>query len=180
MNVIQPILIPFLMKDFVAFGLAILSSSCCIIQLIFNYFSLSCAGFAVLTPYRLEFSLLVLPFLFTQLKNRKYTQLLLTILIMLSQDIVSFYNNFKHNQPGKCFNKYDYKLDGMKCEGCANRVKNSLEQLYPKVAVDFSTKTIHLWNNLDAAIDDTALSKALFALDFNYKPVLIGHQIDCD
>ena len=40
---------------------ALLSSSCCLLQLALNVFSLGCAGFAWLTPYRCAYLRLSLP-----------------------------------------------------------------------------------------------------------------------
>ncbi|KAJ3271380.1 hypothetical protein HDV01_006667 [Terramyces sp. JEL0728] len=122
---------------------------------------------------------MALPFMYKQLQSKKYISLIATLLIMGSQDIVSFYNKFGHQAAGNCLVKYEYKLDGIKCEGCATRIKSALEKGYPNVAVDFTSKTISIWVENEAGFDLNYVSKSLFALDFTYRPIFTGRTLDC-
>ncbi|KAG0219170.1 hypothetical protein B0O80DRAFT_502201 [Mortierella sp. GBAus27b] len=80
-----------------AAALGLLSSSCCVIQLVLNAFSIGCAGFSVLTPFRPIFtSISFLLILYTIYKyrfsSRTALTLAITILLTIAPEMVSVYN----------------------------------------------------------------------------------------
>ncbi|CAG8500582.1 4723_t:CDS:1 [Funneliformis mosseae] len=114
----------------------LLSSSCCIIQLILNFFSIGCAGFSVLTPYRpifLSFTAILIIYTITKYgisSKRTLITLLISISLTASPELISL-----HNQ-GKIISSTNSKeilvreietfvveINGISCEGCANRIK---------------------------------------------------------
>ncbi|KAF8975551.1 hypothetical protein BGZ46_009051 [Entomortierella lignicola] len=82
---------------FPAITLGLLSSSCCVIQLILNIFSIGCAGFSILTPFRPLFtSLSVLLIAFTfykyRLSTRTATTLVIALILTASPELVAVHN----------------------------------------------------------------------------------------
>ncbi|KAK3810120.1 MAG: hypothetical protein J3Q66DRAFT_391283 [Benniella sp.] len=80
-----------------AVTLGLLSSSCCVIQLVLNAFSIGCAGFSVLTPFRPVFgSISFLLILYTVYKyrfsSRTALTLAITFLLSVTPEMVSVYN----------------------------------------------------------------------------------------
>ncbi|KAI8596601.1 hypothetical protein EDD21DRAFT_242654 [Dissophora ornata] len=77
--------------------LGLFSSSCCVVQLLLNAFSIGCAGFSILTPLRpvfAAFSLVVVAYTLLKYGFSSRTALTLTIILTLtaSPEIVSLYN----------------------------------------------------------------------------------------
>jgi copper chaperone CopZ len=75
----------------------LLSSSCCVIQLLLNSLQLGCAGFAVLIPWQPHFrtlTLLALAHLVYRegLSRRSLLTVVATVALMFSQDVVRFHN----------------------------------------------------------------------------------------
>lgn len=111
---------------------ALLSSSCCVIQLVLNLFSFSCAGFSVLTPFRpflVVLTITVLSYtLFSQgLNFRTVSNVVFCVLLMQSQDIVDHFNQSGRALANVGTTHYLLGIDGMSCMACANRVKQTLE-----------------------------------------------------
>ncbi|KAH6578684.1 hypothetical protein BASA82_001194 [Batrachochytrium salamandrivorans] len=82
---------------------SLLSSSCCVIQLLLNYLSLGCAGFSVLTPYRMELTAISVSLLATTvwragLSWKTGLTLCISVCLMLSPDGVATYNDGRLNQ----------------------------------------------------------------------------------
>ncbi|KAI9202499.1 uncharacterized protein BJ171DRAFT_514427 [Polychytrium aggregatum] len=83
---------------------ALLSSSCCVIQLALNALSFSCAGFSVLTPYRAHFASLAVALHTLRMWSparpggpvgfrwRSLAPLVLSALLMASPEVVAFFN----------------------------------------------------------------------------------------
>ncbi|KAL9540997.1 hypothetical protein MBANPS3_009368 [Mucor bainieri] len=115
---------------------ALLSSSCCVIQLILNFFSVSCAGFAVFTPYRSVLSTVTILLLSYNLvtattasqTRRKLVILVVSVLLMVSPEIVQWVNQSSATTIATTAKNHYYRihLDGLGCEACANRIKNTL------------------------------------------------------
>ncbi|CAG8455261.1 717_t:CDS:1 [Diversispora eburnea] len=115
----------------------LLSSSCCIIQLILNMFSVGCAGFSILTPFRSIFlSFTVIFFLLTIKKfgiksKQTINTLIISLLLCFSPEFVSFYNegNIKLINVNTVPEKEIFILEirGIGCEGCANKIKKFLD-----------------------------------------------------
>ncbi|KAI8080185.1 uncharacterized protein B0P05DRAFT_540339 [Gilbertella persicaria] len=114
---------------------ALLSSSCCVIQLLLNAFSISCAGFSILTPYRsiltsLTVILLSYQFYTSPKKSQSYISLIVSILLILSPDIVKWLNHSLTTTITTTTSiNYRIQLDGLGCEACANRIKNTLNSI---------------------------------------------------
>ncbi|KAH9269100.1 hypothetical protein BASA83_008851 [Batrachochytrium salamandrivorans] len=82
---------------------SLLSSSCCVIQLLLNYLSLGCAGFSILTPYRMELTAISVSLLATTvwkagLSWKTGLTLCISVCLMLSPDGVATYNDGRLNQ----------------------------------------------------------------------------------
>lgn len=113
---------------------ALLSSSCCVIQLILNFFSISCAGFAIFTPYRRLLTMATILMLTYNIRKKgiKHRQVLLSTLIsvifMISPEIVKTINLWSSDNVVSSSVVFYFRinLDGLGCEACANRIKNRL------------------------------------------------------
>jgi copper chaperone CopZ len=130
----------------------LLSSSCCVLQLLLNYTSIGCAGFSVLTPYQRYFRFLtvgILGYLLSRqgINSRTLTTAAFSLMLMFSQDAVSTYNKramppaleqllarlnttssssrSKGSSP-PANSKYTLAVSGIRCEACASRVKGIL------------------------------------------------------
>jgi len=128
-------------KQLVEWGLAtaggLLSSSCCVIQLYLNFFSLGCAGFAALDRFRPFFLFLTGTGLATKtylydykIYNnilRSIPSWLIAIALSCSPHVVRMINQAGLAQDVP--SRYHYKVKGLKCEACANRLKRELEAL---------------------------------------------------
>ncbi|GJJ72362.1 hypothetical protein EMPS_04719 [Entomortierella parvispora] len=87
-----------------ALVLGLLSSSCCVVQLFLNLFSIGCAGFSVLTQFRpLFLSISGLLMLYTLFKYRFSARTVLTLAITLfltaTPEMVSVYNQSSSLSP---------------------------------------------------------------------------------
>ncbi|OZJ02503.1 hypothetical protein BZG36_04841, partial [Bifiguratus adelaidae] len=134
--------------------LALLSSSCCVIQLVLNLFSIGCAGLSVLTPYRWIFTALLVLSLYRilstppRLSKSKVLVVLVALLLALSPEMVrtwnegglvvgsgaarltrfsSLWNRGKVETPQQ--QQHVLAIEGMKCDACANRIKRQLQAL---------------------------------------------------
>jgi copper chaperone CopZ len=99
-------------------------------------FSLSCAGFALLTPYRPLFTglaviSLTVNALYGKSKVKPYQtvfSILLSIALMISPEITQSVNRYHPESSLKNSQYYRVNLNGLGCEACANRIKNRLSQ----------------------------------------------------
>lgn len=111
---------------------ALLSSSCCVIQLILNIFSVSCAGFAVFTPYRsLLTALTILLLTHSAYKNGLNNRgvlfsVIISVCLMISPNIVQMINRGDGAAAVTASQYYRVELQGLGCEACANRIRNIL------------------------------------------------------
>ncbi|KAI9254294.1 hypothetical protein BY458DRAFT_521069 [Sporodiniella umbellata] len=103
---------------------ALMASSCCVIQLVLNLFSFSCAGFSVLTPYRTWLSCLTIAVLVYQ-GPRRPGVFLVCLILLVSPEWVRWFNTASRVS-GK---EFTFLITGMGCEACANRIKHQLESL---------------------------------------------------
>ncbi|RIA80935.1 hypothetical protein C1645_791551 [Glomus cerebriforme] len=116
----------------------LLSSSCCIIQLVLNIFSIGCAGFSILTPYRpifLSFTTILILYTITKygLKSKR-TLIILLISLSLSSspELISLYNQGRITSNSeksliKEIEIFVVQIEGISCEGCANRIKTQID-----------------------------------------------------
>ncbi|KAI9483675.1 MAG: hypothetical protein EXX96DRAFT_151496 [Benjaminiella poitrasii] len=123
---------------------ALLSSSCCIIQLLLNLFSFSCVGFSIFTPYRPIFTTITILLLSYESYNRglKSRHVLISVVIctalMVSPELVQWVNQSNiiaspaEILVGSTELYYNYRihLDGLRCEACANKIKAALNSIH--------------------------------------------------
>ncbi|KAI7897238.1 uncharacterized protein EV154DRAFT_489413, partial [Mucor mucedo] len=154
----------------------LLSSSCCIIQLVLNFFSISCAGFAVLTPYRHVLSSITVLLLSYNmynngLKNRQALfSLLFSVAFMISPEVVKIVNHLPARINGsKGTVYYRFHLDGLGCEACANRIKNTLNQIdwIYDTRVFFDNQTAIVQTIAQKDIEQLVIEK-IKSIDFKY------------
>lgn len=143
---------------------AMLSSSCCIIQLVLNFFSISCAGFAIFTPYRTLLSSITIVLLsYNMYHNKTKTSAIVCILLMISPEIVAYIN--QHTKASSTTTAaslvyYRFQLSGLGCEACANRIKNTLN------AIDWVEDVVVYFYN------QTAIIQAIQLQDVNIKAII--------
>ncbi|CAO3645057.1 unnamed protein product [Mucor hiemalis] len=132
---------------------ALLSSSCCVIQLVLNVFSVSCAGFAVFTPYRsllTAFTILLLTHNAYKkgLNNRGVLfSVIISVCLMISPNIVQMINHGDGATTSVAASQfYRVELQGLGCEACANRIRNTLN------AVDWIHSTKVFFDNQTAIV----------------------------
>ncbi|CAL8465913.1 g5449 [Coccomyxa elongata] len=129
----------------------LLSSSCCVIQLALNMFSVGCAGFSILTPYRPLFMGLTTASLgYSHLKHRNPQQTVLAVSIAMAlagmPELVQLYNEGQlrllralpigvttaplssHDALSLTQKQQSVKLqvDGLRCAACGARLKQAL------------------------------------------------------
>ncbi|OAD72150.1 hypothetical protein PHYBLDRAFT_147124 [Phycomyces blakesleeanus NRRL 1555(-)] len=145
---------------------ALLSSSCCIIQLALNFFSFSCAGFAVLTPFRpiltaITIILLTYSFYARGWKDKKMAgTTLVSIVLLVSPEIVEWINqNQTQSQFLAVTTTYLVQLQGLGCIACANRIKSAL------LAVDVIESATVFFDNSSAVVRASQANVAHIVLD---------------
>lgn len=154
---------------------ALLSSSCCVIQLVLNFFSISCAGFAIFTPYRRLLTTVTILTLAYNVRNKglKNRQVLLSTLIsvifMISPEIVKMINlSSSDNVVSSVVFYFRINLDGLGCEACANRIKNRLN------AVEWILDTRVFFDNRTAIVQtisqivDDSIIDLIKSIDIKY------------
>ncbi|KAL0137818.1 hypothetical protein V8B55DRAFT_1532242 [Mucor lusitanicus] len=146
---------------------ALLSSSCCVIQLALNFFSVSCAGFAVFTPYRSVLSTFTVFLLGYNLT--KLVILVVSVLLMVSPEIVQWVNQSPAAASTAKSHYYRIHLDGLGCEACANRIKSTL------ISTDWiSDATVYFSNQTaivqikDSIAENTELVDLIRSIDNKY------------
>ncbi|KAI8901896.1 hypothetical protein BC833DRAFT_575997 [Globomyces pollinis-pini] len=171
----------------IAIGSALLASSCCVIQLILNYVSYTCAGFSVLTPYRIEFTTISIILLTViSLRNgflKSIPTITISILLMNSPEILHWYNKSEYSleylklssppllKYQTCI-KYQYSIKGLKCEGCAQKLKSTIDSVdgVRSSSVDFQSPQ---YSSLNVMMvdkhDESLLLNSVARLDFSYR-----------
>ncbi|KAG2218168.1 hypothetical protein INT45_006220 [Circinella minor] len=132
---------------------ALLSTSCCIIQLLLNAFSYSCAGFSIFTPHRsyltaTTFILLSVQFYKNGWENRRvWTTTFLSLLLMMTPELVAYVNTtIITTNNTTTIDSVMLHLNGLGCIACGNRIKNAL------VAVDWVESASVFFDNSSAFI----------------------------
>ncbi|KAG2231503.1 hypothetical protein BDF21DRAFT_420072 [Thamnidium elegans] len=154
---------------------ALLSSSCCVIQLVLNFFSISCAGFAIFTPYRRLLTTVTILMLAYTIRNKgiKNRQVLISTFIsvafMISPEIVKTINVSSTDKVVSSIVFYfRVHLDGLGCEACANRIKNRLN------AVEWILDTRVYFDNSTAIVQtitrivDHSITDLIKSIDTKY------------
>jgi copper chaperone CopZ len=117
-----------------SFATALIGSCLCPIQLVLNALGFGCAGFAVLTPYRVPFAMLTfanvsLSFWAGTKSPRQFALSLLSMSVLFSPEIVKLINRSSLKYTPTMGFETRLSIIGVKCEACANRVKNLLEEI---------------------------------------------------
>ncbi|KAG0261284.1 hypothetical protein DFQ27_003071 [Actinomortierella ambigua] len=248
--------------------MGLLTSSCCIIQLVLNAFSIGCAGFSVLTPFRpvfLSLSISMIIYNIVKYGRSRPLQTLITILIVttlsLSPELVAHKNHGGHLMPsstwwsslssvsswgvqltlwsslsstskrqpatenGACvadppsaspsildtlldhsaqanvkapkaasdddlskgspLNVYKVRVEGMKCEACANRLQSAFlaQPGVKKCTVHFQDKHLYLWtlspsssssSSEDSGWTESQIKHVIATVDFKYRASLLA------
>lgn len=148
----------------------LMSSSCCVIQLLLNYTSIGCAGFSALTPYRTHFrlvtaALLAALFINGGVNRRSLTTTAVTLALVFSQDALAAYNTGRlppalqallgtwawpppAAQPSPpAATRYQLEVAGIRCEACAARIKGVVAAVpgVANTAVQFSKRQVEVW-----------------------------------
>ncbi|RGB34546.1 hypothetical protein C1646_701723 [Rhizophagus diaphanus] len=171
----------------------LLGSSCCIIQLILNIFSISCAGFSILTPYRpifLSFTTALILYTITKYGlNSKQTlvTLLISLSLSTSPELISLYNQGKITISPFNLEKplteeveiFVVQINGISCEGCANRIKTQFD------SKPFVVDSKVYFNNQSAIVSvipgnykPVDIETWVKMVDFKYEPKVIQHYIE--
>ncbi|KAJ3111942.1 hypothetical protein HK100_002502 [Physocladia obscura] len=189
---------------------SLLGSSCCVIQLALNAFSIGCSGFSALDPFREIFTALTVGLLTLSLWQNsfrvtwKYIRTVaISLLLLLSPHIVRMYNvSWQPDSAGEsaemqrfnpqCDLLWVWRIDGLKCEGCAARLKTRLSKQFESVAmmvqVDFEGREIRLctksFADLTQAQNDLfgvrlqdfekTVREVVAATDFSYRLEFLG------
>ncbi|KAI8840817.1 hypothetical protein BJ741DRAFT_662073 [Chytriomyces cf. hyalinus JEL632] len=180
--------------------LALLGSSCCLIQLILNALSIGCAGFALLDPLSPVFTSLTVASLSVSLwrvrfkPNRNIAATAALSLFLLSlPSLVDKFNksNLSHSESTtpKCTISISWNIDGLKCLGCAARLKSHLDALdgIEAATVDFGQKGVSVRAPLsandrteeEASILSKKVLDAVASIDFSYILTYAGKQVVC-
>ena len=114
----------------------LLGSNCCALQLLLNSMGIGCAGFAILSPFRLHFFLVASAALL-MLRSRGiasraiswYVQAVLFGLLVAMPELISLHSRFggssflsssKHSLPSV---PLSFRLEGLKCAACGERAR---------------------------------------------------------
>jgi hypothetical protein len=112
----------------------LLSSSCCALQLLLNFMGVGCAGFAILSPYRLCFLAASLLFFMIRTPHSysnaivRSTQAAIFCALVSMPEIISFYSRYaayysstsESNLPSSLL---FVRIFGMKCAACGERAR---------------------------------------------------------
>eukprot|EP01128_Nolandella_sp_AFSM9_P010935 TRINITY_DN7651_c0_g1_i1.p1 TRINITY_DN7651_c0_g1~~TRINITY_DN7651_c0_g1_i1.p1 ORF type:complete len:235 (-),score=70.22 TRINITY_DN7651_c0_g1_i1:192-854(-) len=168
-----------------AVGSALLGSSCCAIQLVLNYFSIGCAGFAVLDPYRPAFLSLSLGSFGSMLyfdrqrgkpvfsKRNLFSFILMVSLSVLPQ-VVNYVNNPSLEgleEDEEVVDVFSVDISGMNCLACANAVHNGINGIdgVKENQVAFESKSGEVVVDASKGLTDEDLEEALSYLGFGAK-----------
>ncbi|KAI8387282.1 hypothetical protein BD560DRAFT_381989 [Blakeslea trispora] len=166
-------------QDLLATFTALLSSSCCVIQLLLNAFSVSCAGFSILTPYRYLLTSLTIALLSYQLYKNRLSRivLLVSLGLMISSDVVAWINRSSVKMTAVAHINYRISLDGLGCEACANRIKNTLNSIewIENTFVFFHNQTgiVLVREDKDGSNISDLITSRIEAIDTKYSAKLI-------
>lgn len=175
----------------------LLSSSCCVLQLVLNCMSIGCAGFSAITPYQSYFKLLtggLLSYLVRKqgLNRRTATTVLCSCMLMMSQDIVSIYNKgtMQHllhrsgllgkqqqeQQQEPATAKFILKVHGLRCEACAARLRGALHAVsgVQNCTVNLEGGEVEVWG-IPSSITGSQLVKHITDIDPGYTAQIVGH-----
>ncbi|KAI7865111.1 hypothetical protein BDF14DRAFT_1883800 [Spinellus fusiger] len=156
---------------------ALLSSSCCLLQLVLNVFSFSCAGFSVLTPYRPLFTIITLLLLTHRLyferKDKKTVGTALISLVLIVSPELTQWVNQTHLLPIVSSNTYLVQIDGMQCIACANRIKNTLQSMATVESATLFFANSSAIVRMVGENTDHFLQKVIKAIDPKYTTTII-------
>ncbi|KAI8620099.1 hypothetical protein BC830DRAFT_1225628 [Chytriomyces sp. MP71] len=180
---------------------ALLGSSCCAIQLMLNAMSLGCAGFSALDPFAPVFASLSFTFLFAAFvrnglkANRRISvTAFASLLLLLLPQLVRLHSRnklwpsrvptlgFEKLAPA-CISSFEWTIHGLKCLGCAARLKSHLEgvQGIASADVDFtqSAVTVHVPGEETVESWESLVLDAVGSLDFTYSMEFMRQTLNC-
>jgi len=149
---------------------ALFGSCLCPLQLALNAMGFGCAGFAVLTPYRVPFGLFTVANIFAGLwmgkkSNQQALLSVFSLSILFSPEIVKYFNRLPFQSiETEIGNELHFSIEGVKCEACANRLKNLVSEIegVQSVAIFFDesrgylqSKTPIKQEQLDKQLDES-------------------------
>lgn len=148
---------------------SLLASSCCIIQLLLNLFSIGCAGFAIFDKYEIHFLLMTTFFLciLVKIKGIKttYKIILLCMAISASKRIA---NRFLKDEQIK--SNVFLTVKGVKCNGCALRLCSELNTIAKKCSVDYLNPPIaNISLEVDKNVREELIKDKVIYVSLNYK-----------
>jgi copper chaperone CopZ len=146
----------------------------------------------LLSPYKGIFVSLTLVLLSIKvyqqgLTRNTFTSLFMSILLIYSEDLVASYNQgllslslFKPS----CCDRWitTYSIQGLKCEGCAEKVKTTLESHSAVAAalVHYRQGWLQVTSHCDEEkIPDHLIQSILGQIDFNYRIYLLEQHNEC-
>ncbi|PRP79476.1 hypothetical protein PROFUN_05171 [Planoprotostelium fungivorum] len=142
----------------------LLSSSCCVVQLVLNYFSIGCAGFSVLDPFRNTFLSITYGTLFYKvwrdqtlgrglLTRENAITSLIVLALSVSPTVVRSINHGRLSSEGDLIVKR-VEITGMNCESCANSVRNGMMKLpgVEQVRVELKDKSVTIWSKREVSL----------------------------
>lgn len=148
---------------------SVLASSCCLIQLILNIFSLGCAGFAVFDKYEIHFFSFMIIFLcilvFLRGIKNSYKLIFLCILIASSKRIVNLYLKDENIQSNALI-----IIKGVKCNGCALKLCSELNSLAKRCSIDRLNPPIaEISLEIENHVSESILRNKILSVNFDYK-----------
>jgi len=146
-----------------------LASSCCIIQLFLNIFSIGCAGFAIFDKYEFHFLIMTSSFLCILIKlkgiRKTYKIILLCIAISISKRIVNLFLK-DYNIESNAF----LTVKGVKCNGCALKLCSELNKIAKRCSVEYLNPpiadfTLEIENN----INENSIRNIISSVSLSYR-----------
>jgi len=153
---------------------SLLSSNCCIIQLILNIFSLGCAGFSIFEKFEIQFHSLT--FIFVSLLiykkglKRNFLIIILCVLLSMSKRFLNLY--LKENTINS---NISLSVKGVKCNGCAMKLCSELKSIVKKCSIENLNPPIaDLLLEANKEINENIIRNKINMNNFDYKILKIN------
>ncbi|GMH42044.1 hypothetical protein BSKO_09963 [Bryopsis sp. KO-2023] len=166
---------------------AVLSSSCCVVQLVLNALSVSCAGFKVLTPHKSLFwaATSLFGWIWFTKTNRSLRGrgaiVLVVACLALSEEFLEHYNKGgleslrnvsgspregSHLEESKHVVAVTFKVPQMGCQGCATKIKHEVMASFPAGSdamciADLKSKTVTVQSKDKTLLEGARISAAI-------------------
>ncbi len=148
---------------------SLLGSSCCIIQLILNIFSVGCAGFAILDKYEIYFLFITSLSIGILLKlkgiKNTYKIILICIAISASKRIVNMFL-----KDAQIKSNVFLTVKGVKCNGCALKLCSELKTIAKKCSIDSLNPPIaNISLEVDSNVKEELIRNKIIAVNLDYR-----------